>query len=68
MDQSGAPEPDLSRLWNEKEAARFLGLSQKFLQSDRAGARRIPFIKIGSAVRYDPADVKSFTDRCKVRA
>jgi hypothetical protein len=60
--------PDDSRLWDEKETARFLGLSVEFLQADRARRRRIPYVKLGRAVRYDPADVLAFKDRCKVRA
>lgn len=54
------------RLWGEKEVARFLGVSVEFLQSDRAHMRRIPFIKIGRAVRYDPADVIRFKELCRV--
>lgn len=57
---------DSSRLWDEKMAATFLGLSVEFLQQDRAKARRIPFIKLGRAVRYDPLDVRAYTERCKV--
>jgi hypothetical protein len=59
---------DSSRLWNERETARFLGVSVEFLQSDRAKARRISFIKLGRAVRYDPADVIAYKDANKVRA
>ena len=62
-----AEEPlDTSRLWDEREAARYLNLSVEFLQRDRVRARRVPFIKIGSRVRYDPADVIAYKDRCKV--
>ena len=55
-------------LWTEREAADFLGLSVEFLQQDRARKRRVPFVKIGRAVRYDPADVLDFVHRSKVRA
>lgn len=60
------PAPDTSRLWGEREAARFLGVSVEFLQVDRSKARRIPYVKLGRAVRYDPADVIAYKDRCKV--
>lgn len=38
---------------NEHEAAAFLGLSVDTLRKDRQHNRRIPFFKIGRAVRYD---------------
>lgn len=59
--------PDTSRLWNEKETARYLDCSVEFLQADRAGKRRIPFVKNGRSVRYDPADVIAYKESCKVR-
>ena len=61
-----APQADTSRLWDEKETARYLGVSVEFLQADRAKARRIAFVKIGRAVRYNPADVIAYMQRCRV--
>jgi hypothetical protein len=55
-------------LWDEKSVAQYLGVSVEFLQQDRHGKKRIPFVKIGRAVRYDPGDVLAFKDRAKVRA
>lgn len=46
-----APQP--LRPVNEHEAAAFLGLSVDTLRKDRQQGRRIPFYKIGRAVRYD---------------
>lgn len=60
--------PDTARMWNEREAAQFLGVSPAFLEADRRRVRRIPYVKIGRAVRYDPADVIAFKDRSKVPA
>ena len=37
---------------DEHEAARAVGLSVFTLRKDRQGPRRIPFVKIGGAVRY----------------
>ena len=54
------------RLCDEIEAARFLNMSVEFLQADRARNRRIPFVKIGRAVRYDPGDLIRYKDECKV--
>ena len=54
--------------WDEKAVATYLGVSVEFLQQDRVRTVRIPFVKIGRAVRYDPADVRTFANSCKVRA
>lgn len=59
---------DTHRLWDEKLVSVYLGVSIQFLQQDRVHARRLPFIKIGRSVRYDPADVLSFAAKCKVSA
>lgn len=40
-------------LVDEHKCAEWLGLSVATLRKDRREARRIPFYKIGSAVRYD---------------
>ena len=42
----------------EHEAAAALGLSVHTLRKDRQHDRRIPFYKIGSAVRYDLGRVR----------
>jgi len=49
-----APEP---RLLDEAGIARFLCISTSLVRKDRYGARCIPFVRIRSAVRYDPARV-----------
>ena len=54
-------------LWNERQAAKYLNCSVEFLQVDRARAKRIPFIKLGRAVRYDPLDVRAYAESRKVR-
>ena len=56
--------------WTENTTAKYLGVSIAFLRQDRTckGKRRIPFVKLGRTVRYDPADVKAFRESCKVRA
>ena len=45
-------------LVNEHEAARLLGLSVKTLRRWRWAGRPPAFIKIGRAVRYDPAVIE----------
>ncbi len=51
---------DPSFLINEHEAARILGLSVKTLRRWRWAGRPPGFLKIGAAVRYDPADIAAF--------
>lgn len=55
-------------LLTTKEAARYLGVSEAFLERDRWAGARIPFVRIGSrAIRYElsalEAYVKSNTRR-----
>lgn len=45
------------------EAARYLGVSQSFLEKDRVSSGRIPHVKIGRAVRYLPADLDAYVQR-----
>ncbi len=48
-------------LVNETEAARTLNIKVATLRRWRwAGGKGLRFIKIGSAVRYDPADLAEF--------
>ena len=43
-------------LVNEKDMAKMLGISQVFLIKLRR-QKRVPYFKIGEAVRYDPHEV-----------
>ena len=52
----------LPALINETEASRVLGLSVKTLRRWRWAGRGLRFVKIGSAVRYDPADLDAFIE------
>ena len=52
----------LPALVNETEASRVLGLSVKTLRRWRWLGRGLRFVKIGSAVRYDLADLASFIE------
>lgn len=58
MEHRAAPNP--GALWDEKTVAQFLGVSVEFLQQDRQGPQRIPFVKIGRSVKYCPADVHAY--------
>lgn len=44
-------------LIGESAAAEALGVSVAFLRKDRRSKRLVPFIKLGTAVRYSPAAI-----------
>jgi excisionase family DNA binding protein len=49
------------RLLTTKEAARFLGMSESFLERDRWEGARIPFVRVGKrAVRYKLSTLEAF--------
>ena len=52
---------------NIKEAARFLGTTDKTLYT-RIWRREIPFIKIGRSVRFDIRDLEVLIERSRVHA
>ena len=54
-----------SALINEHEAARILGLSVKTLRRWRWAGRPPSVLKIGAAVRYDPAELASFIEAAR---
>src|SRR5262245_43664301 len=51
-----------SRRVNEAQAAQYLGVSDKTLRRWRWAGRGPGYIKLGSAVRYDTADLDAFLD------
>jgi len=52
-------------LINECEAARILGLSVKTLRRWRWAGKPPCFLKIGAAVRYDPAVLSAFIETAR---
>lgn len=57
-----APAP-LGPLLRAAEAARILGLAPRTLRAWRASdPSRLPFVKVGSCVRYRPADVDAYVE------
>ena len=55
------------RLLTTKEAARFLGVSEAFLERDRWAGAEIPFVRVGSrSVRYQLSELEAFV-RSRVR-
>lgn len=59
---SGANMPAGRRLLKEQEAADCLGLSVKTLRRWRWAGKPPKFVKIGSAVRYEPAELQRLID------
>ena len=49
------------------QAAAVLGIGKRTLQ-ERVAAREIAAVKIGKSVRFDPADLKAYAERCKLKA
>ena len=57
----------MQKLLTTKEAARFLGVSEAFLERDRWAGADIPFVRVGSrAVRYQLSELEAFV-RSRVR-
>lgn len=56
-----------NRLLTTKEAARFLGVSEAFLERDRWAGAKIPFVRVGSrAVRYELSALEAYV-RSQIR-
>ncbi len=53
---------DSPTLLNEHEAARWLNLKAATLRRWRWGGEGPRFLKLGAAVRYDPADLSAFIE------
>ena len=63
----GSPErKEPARLLTVQEAARLLAVSVSTLYG-WVWQRRIPFIKVGRAVRFDLADLEAFIEQNRVR-
>lgn len=51
-----------SRLLKEQEVAEILNMEVSTLRRWRVSGRGLRFVKIGAAVRYDPADIAAFIE------
>ena len=60
------PIATLTELLTPEEVAEITGLSLDTLAQWRSRKRGIPYLKIGRAVRYDPAEVRAYLERCRV--
>lgn len=67
MHEKERPNREEVRLLNIKEAARYLGTTDKTLYT-KIWRREIPFVKIGRSVRFDVRDLEALIERSRVRA
>lgn len=58
----------MAHLLTEREASRFLGLSVRTLQKWRLRGNGPPFVKLGSAVRYEPQRLQEYLDQMRRRS
>ena len=56
----------LPDLLTPDQVAAITGLSKETLAQWRSQRRGIPYLKIGRAIRYDPADVQQYLAGCRV--
>ena len=56
------------QLMTETETARLLGLKVATLRRWRWSGHGMRFVKLGGAVRYDPADVQAFIETGRRRS
>lgn len=55
---------DTSKLWSPEQVAEHLGVSKQTLAVWRCEQRyALPYVKVGSRVRYDPSAVQKFLER-----
>ena len=67
VDRDRIVQPENIRLLDVKEAARYLGTTDKTLYT-KIWRREIPFIKLGRSVRFDVRDLEALIERSRVRA
>jgi excisionase family DNA binding protein len=60
------PVATLTELLTAEQVAELTSLSLDTLAQWRSQKRGIPYLKIGRAVRYDPAEVRAYLERCRV--
>jgi excisionase family DNA binding protein len=60
------PEVILNDLLTAEQVSSITGLSEETLAQWRSRKRGISYLKIGRAVRYDPAEVQAYLERCRV--
>lgn len=54
---------DIDRLWDVKEVAHFLHLSESQIYA-LVSEEKIPFVRIGKSIRFDPYEIAKFISDC----
>nr|WP_082072090.1 helix-turn-helix domain-containing protein [Microbacterium azadirachtae] len=52
-------------LWNSREAAEFLNVSQATLSRWRSQQEGPPFVRVGGVARYNPPTVRAWVLECE---
>ena len=60
------PNVSLPSLLTPEQVATITGLALETLAQWRSQKRGLPYLKIGRAVRYDPAEIRAYLERCRV--
>jgi predicted DNA-binding transcriptional regulator AlpA len=55
------------RLLNDRELSRRIGRARSTLQKDRVAGRGVPYVRVGSLVRYRESDVEFYLASLQVR-
>src|SRR2546421_670373 len=59
-----APITDVDSLWNVDAVARRLGVQVRHIRR-LVAERRIPYVKWGHLLRFDPAEIEAWLDRAR---
>ena len=54
-----------SRMWTPKQVAEYTGLSEGTLANRRYMRRQPAFYKVGSSIRYDSQEIKTWWQSCR---
>jgi len=60
------PDVILNDLLKAEQVSAITGLSEETLAQWRSRKRGISYLKIGRVIRYDPAEVQAYLERCRV--
>lgn len=54
-----------SRMWTPKQVSEYTGLSEETLANRRYMRRQPAFYKVGSSIRYDSQEIKTWWQSCR---
>ena len=59
---AAAPAPAAEALWTVKDVAAFVGLSVRWVH-ERTRRGEIPCFRLGTAIRFDPQEIRAWLDK-----